>query len=69
MVMHGVDDLGNALAEQLPQGVHVVGVDGHDVAVGVGVKVLDGQRLHAGGTGRRAGGSMVPWLTLTMMRL
>ena len=42
-----VDYLRNALAEQLTQGVHVVGVDGHDVAVGVGVEILDGQPLHA----------------------
>ena len=42
----GVDDLGDALTHQLAQGVHVVGVDGHDVAVGVGVEVLDGQGLH-----------------------
>ncbi len=46
MVIAGVDDLGNALAQKLAQGVHVVGVHGHDVAVGVGVKVLDGQGLH-----------------------
>ena len=44
--MHGVDDLGNALAQQLAQGIHVVGVHGHDVAVGVGIKIFDGQRLH-----------------------
>ncbi len=42
----GVDDLGDALGEHLPQGVHVVGVDAHHVAVGVGVKILDGQGLH-----------------------
>ena len=42
----GVDDLRNALADELAQGVHVVGVDRHDVAVGVGVKVFDGQGLH-----------------------
>ncbi len=42
-----VDDLGQRLAVELPQGVHVVGVDGHDVAVLVRVKVADGQALHA----------------------
>ena len=42
----GVDDLGDALGEHLAQGIHVVGVDAHHVAVGVGVKVLDGQGLH-----------------------
>ena len=43
----GVDDLGNTLAQQLAQGVDVVGVHRHDVAVGVGVKVGDGQGFHA----------------------
>ena len=42
----GVDDLGDALGEHLAQGVHVVGVDAHHVAVGVGVEILDGQGLH-----------------------
>ena len=49
---HDGDDAGNqlrdALAEHLAQGVHVVGVHGHDVAVGVLVKILDGQALHVG---------------------
>lgn len=35
-----------ALADELPQGVHVVGVDRHDVPVGVGVKVPQGEGLH-----------------------
>ena len=39
----GVDDLGDTLAHQLPQGVHIVGIDGHDVPVGVGVKIPDRQ--------------------------
>ena len=43
----GVDDLGNALAEQLAQRIDIVGVHRHDVAVGVGVEVGDGQALHA----------------------
>ena len=42
----GVDDLWDALGEHLAQGVHVIGIDAHHIAVGVGVKVLDGQRLH-----------------------
>ena len=42
----GIDDLGNALAQELAQGVHVVGVDGHDVTVSVGVEILDGQGFH-----------------------
>ena len=40
--------LRDALAEHLAEGIHVVGVDGHDVAVGMGVKVADGQALHVG---------------------
>ena len=43
-----VDDLGNALAEQLPQCIYVVGIYGHDVAVGMGIEVFDGQGLHFG---------------------
>ena len=43
-----VDQLGQALADHLAQGVDVVGVDRHDVAVGVGIKIFDGQRLHVG---------------------
>ena len=35
-----------ALGDHLPQGVDVVGVDGHDVPVGVGIEVGDGQALH-----------------------
>ena len=42
-----VDHLGNALAHQLTQGIDVVGVHRHDVAVGMGIKVFDGQGLHA----------------------
>ena len=42
----GVDHLGNALGEHLAQGVHVIGVNAHHVAVGMGVEVFDGQRLH-----------------------
>ena len=30
----------------MPQGIHVVGVDAHHIAVGVGVKIPDGQGLH-----------------------
>ena len=42
------DELRDALAEHLAQGVHIVGVNGHDIAVGVLVKILDGQALHVG---------------------
>ena len=40
--------LRDALAEHLTEGIHVVCVDGHDVAVRMGVKVADGQALHVG---------------------
>ena len=42
------NELRDALAQHLAQGVHIVGVHGHDIAVGVGVKVGDGQALHVG---------------------
>ena len=49
MVTMGVDELRQTLADHLAQGVgDIVGVDRHDIAVGVGVKVFDGQRLHMG---------------------
>ena len=38
--------LREALADHLAQGVDIVGVKAHDVAVAVGVKVADGQILH-----------------------
>ncbi len=41
-----VNNLRDTLADELAQGVHVVGVNRHDVAVSVGIKVLDGQSLH-----------------------
>ena len=41
-----IDQLGQALADELAQGINIVGVDRHDVAVGVAVKILDGQCLH-----------------------
>ncbi len=41
-----VEHLGQRLADHLPQGVNVVGIDGHDVAVGMGIKEADGQCLH-----------------------
>ena len=44
----GVDQLRDALADELPEGVHIVGVDRHDVPVGRGVKIFDGQGLHFG---------------------
>ena len=38
----------HTLADHLAQGVDIIGVHGHDVAVGMAVKILDGQRLHMG---------------------
>ena len=37
---------GNALAQQLPQSIHVIGVDRHDIAVGMSIKVFNRQSLH-----------------------
>ena len=41
-----VDDLRDALGNELPHGVDVVRVDRHDVAVRVRVEIFDGQGLH-----------------------
>ena len=43
---HRVDNLRNALADHLTKGIHVVGVHRHNVAMGVGIKILNGKRLH-----------------------
>ena len=43
---HTADQLGNTLADHLPHGIDVVGIHRHDIPVGMGVKVLDGQPLH-----------------------
>ena len=40
--------LRDALAEHLAQGIHVVGVHGHDIAVRMGIKIPDGQAFHVG---------------------
>ena len=51
---HGYDgddaghQLRDALAEHLAQGIHIVGVHGHDIAMGMGVKIPDGQAFHVG---------------------
>ena len=42
----GDHHLRQALANHLAQGVYVVGVIAHDVAVAVGIKIFDGQVLH-----------------------
>ena len=44
----GRDELRHRLADDLTERVHVVGVDGHDVAVGVRVEIGDRKLLHAG---------------------
>ena len=41
-----VEELGNTLADHLPQGIDIIGINGHDIAVGVGIKILDGQAFH-----------------------
>ncbi len=41
-----VDYLRDALADHLAQGVDVVGVHGHDVTMGMGVEIFDGQSFH-----------------------
>ena len=38
--------LRHALADHLTEGVDVVGVDAHNVPVGMGIKIADGQSLH-----------------------
>ena len=43
-----IHQLRNALADELTQSVHVVGVDGHDVAVGMRIEILNGQGFHVG---------------------
>ena len=43
---HGRDRLRQHLADQLTQGVRVVGVMAHDIAVGMRVKIADRQGLH-----------------------
>ena len=43
---NGLDDLGNALGKHLAQGVSVVGVITHNIAVTVGIKILYGKALH-----------------------
>ena len=44
----GTDRVGQALADHLPQGIGIVGVVAHHIAMGMGIKVLDGQGLHVG---------------------
>ena len=43
-----VDDLRNTLGVELPQRINVVGIDRHDITVGVLIKVLQRQVLHVG---------------------
>ena len=42
----GDGQLGQALADELAQGVDIIGVETHDIAVVVGIEVADGQILH-----------------------
>ena len=34
------------LADQLAERIHVIRIDGHNVSMGMGVKIPDGQSLH-----------------------
>ena len=43
-----VNQLGNALTEHLPQGIDVIGIDGHNIPMGMGIKIADGKLLHMG---------------------
>ena len=40
------EQLRHALADHLTQGIGIVGVIAHHIAVGVGIKIRDGQGLH-----------------------
>ena len=42
------NELRHGLGNHLPHGVDVVGIDAHNIAVGVRVKILDRQALHLG---------------------
>ena len=42
----GADGIGQTLADHLPQGIGIIGVVAHHVAVGVGIKIFNGERLH-----------------------
>ena len=44
----GIEHLRDAHGDELAQRVGIVGVDGHDVAVGMRIEIADGQRLHLG---------------------
>ena len=44
---HGTDECGKCLRYKLTEGIDVIGVVGHDIAVLVGVKILNGKVLHA----------------------
>ena len=41
-----VDDLRNTLADHLTEGIDIIGIDGHDIAVGMAVKIADRQFFH-----------------------
>ena len=43
---HCGQHLGHALADHLPQGIRVIGVNTHDVPMGFCVKITDGQMFH-----------------------
>ena len=43
---HGIQRLRNTLADQLSQRIHIVGIDRHDIAMGMRIKVADRKSLH-----------------------
>ena len=43
-----LEQVGNAASHNLPEGVHIVGIHGHDVSVGMAVKVPQRQLFHVG---------------------
>ena len=41
-----IDNLWKTLADKLAQRIHIIGIDRHNVSVGVRIKILDRQRFH-----------------------
>ena len=43
---HTVEQLRNTLADQLPQRIDVIGIDGHNIPMGMGIKIFNRERFH-----------------------
>ena len=41
-----VDHLGNTLGYHLPQGIDIIGIDRHDIPMGMGIKIFNRQIFH-----------------------